>query len=263
MAHGQMLRSWATETMISNIKTILQTGLISCGLLFFSTLTAESATINIGAVAASTNTGYYLNSDGSYLTNGEILVGTFSISIAQIEAMIEGWSNSSPSFEHYTNLYSDFTEVGTGGSSGSVVPGWSFNSNGVVAGTSTGVDTTIVSPASQLYVWTFNTTNFSSSGFNQNTEWSLVTATNWIAPGALGTVSLNLAQVSSNDILIGQSTANPLLPHSVNLVAASVPEPSSQLLLMIASAVALLLLRFKRVSKKQEVFLPSVSDFRE
>lgn len=161
------------------------------------------STINVGAVAASTNTGYFLNADGSLSTNGQILVGYFSKSQSELAAIISGWDNSLATYDHYAALASYFTAIGTGVTNyGSSVPGWSFNSNGAVSGTSSGVATNVLPSGTQLYIWSFGTTNLSSNGLSASSQWGLVTATNWSAP-ASGTASLVLSSVSSSGVLIG------------------------------------------------------------
>ena len=133
--------------------------LTAIGLLLVSQGARATGTYNVGAVAANTNTGLYLAPDGSLLTNGEILVGAFTITTSQIESIITGWGSSLPTYERFSTLYSDFIEVGTGGSNGTVVSGWNFNTNGAVAGTSSNVSTAVIPSGSDLYVWAINTTN--------------------------------------------------------------------------------------------------------
>jgi len=216
--------------------------LTAIGLLLVSQGARATGTYNVGAVAANTNTGLYLAPDGSLLTNGEILVGAFTITTSQIESIITGWGSSLPTYERFSTLYSDFIEVGTGGSNGTVVSGWNFNTNGAVAGTSSNVSTAVIPSGSDLYVWAINTTNLTSGGFTAGTEWSLVTATSWIAPSPLSTVSLNLANVTTNGILIGRPAG---INSSINLV----PEPSCIGFLIFGCS--LLLLRWRFTSQKR------------
>lgn len=165
---------------------------------------AAQTTVNVGTVATSTNTGYFLNANGTLSTNGQILVGYFSKSQSELAAIISGWDDSLPTYDHYTALAAYFTTIGTGASNyGSTVPGWYFNANGAVSGTSAGVSTNILPSGTQLYVWSFGgTTNLTSNGLSASSQWGLVTSTNWSAP-ASGTASLVLSGVSSSGVLIG------------------------------------------------------------
>ena len=207
----------------------------------------SAATVNVGAVANSTNTGYYLTADGSINLAGKIRVGIFDISQSQISTMVSGWGNDYPTFSNYNDLASHFTELGIGGTSGTMVNGWSFNTNGAVAGTTTGVDTTILPTGSQLYVWSFNMTNFASSDFNSSTQWGLYTGgTNWISP-ASGPKSLNLAQVDSLGVLIGTDLSP--TSNSVQMVAA-LPEASPLVLVSTALAATFLCFVLKRNSRR-------------
>ena len=179
----------------------------------------RAATANLGAVGLNTNTGYYLLADGSYSTTGEIRVGSFSQTYSQLADIITGWGTSAPTYDHYTKLLSYFTEVGIGGTHGSVVPGWSFGTNGAVSGTSTGVDTSVIPVGTDLYVWAFNITNFASANFNAQTQWGLFTGgTNafginlWRANGA--TTSLVVNQITPQSVLIGTD----LSPNSSSVV---------------------------------------------
>ena len=181
-------------------KIMLLGGLLA--LAGLPSLTAQT-TVNVGAVATSTNTGYFLNANGTLSTNGEILVGYFSKSQSELAAIISGWDNSLPTYDHYAALAAYFTTIGTGASNyGSTVPGWYFNSNGAVSGTSAGVSTNVLPSGTQLYVWSFGTTNLTSNGLSASSQWGLVTSTNWSAP-ASGTASLVLSGVSSSGVLIG------------------------------------------------------------
>ena len=186
--------------MIPRIPRIVLLG----GFLVLAGLPSLSAqtTVNVGAVATSTNTGYFLNANGTFSTNGEILVGYFSKSQSELAAIISGWDNSLPTYDHYAALAAYFTAVGTGASNyGSTVPGWYFNTNGAVSGTSAGISTNMLPSGTQLYIWSFGTTNLTSNGLSSS-QWGLVTSTNWSAP-ASGTASLVLSGVSSAGVLIG------------------------------------------------------------
>jgi len=211
--------------------------LASIGCLALSS--AEAATINIGAVAQNDTTGFYLTSDGSYSTNGMIRVGAFSLSEDVLKSTIASWGSQAPTYSEYASLLPYFTEVGvaTNTNSGSVVSGWNFHSlngtNGTVAGTSSGVNLSYIGQNTQLYIWAFTMTNFTSSDFNTNSQWALVTSSNWLTP-ALGTKSLNLAQVSATDVLIGTDLSP--VSNSVKMVAA-IPEPSTVSLLGLAAGV--------------------------
>ena len=181
-------------------RIVLLGGLLA--LVGLPSLTAQT-TVNVGAVATSTNTGYFLNANGTFSTNGEILVGYFSKSQSELAAIISGWDNSLPTYDHYAALAAYFTTIGTGASNyGSTVPGWYFNSNGAVSGTSAGVSTNVLPSGTQLYIWSFGTTNLTSNGLSASSQWGLVTSTNWSAP-ASGTASLVLSGVSSSGVLIG------------------------------------------------------------
>ena len=187
--------------MIPRVPRIVLLG----GLLALAGLPALTAqtTVNVGAVATSTNTGYFLNANGTFSTNGEILVGYFSKSQSELAAIISGWDNSLPTYDHYSALAAYFTTIGTGASNyGSTVPSWYFNSNGAVSGTSAGVSTNVLPSGTQLYIWSFGTTNLTSNGLSASSQWGLVTSTNWSAP-ASGTASLVLSGVSSSGVLIG------------------------------------------------------------
>lgn len=196
--------------------------------------TGLSATINIGAVASSTSTGYYVKEDGSFNLTGKIRVGTFSKTQAELQTIIDGWGagNKGPSLSNWTSLNSFFTEVGVGGTAGTSVSGWSFNSLGAVAGTSSNVDTLVVPANAQLYVWATTISTFTSSDFKTDgtTQWSLVTdAVDWLAPST-GTKSLNLQLIDPAGVLIGTDMSSSS-SNNVRMVAA-VPEPSTGILLM-------------------------------
>ena len=229
-----------------------------------ATTSIKASTISVGAVALNTNTGYYLGMDQTFTTNGQILVGYFSQTEAQLKSLIGGWADStsttntngtvtqysSPTYSHYSELLSYFTKIGTGGSYGSTVAGWSFSTNGTVSGTSTGIDTTVLSSGTQLYVWAFNISSFLTNDFTASTQWGLYTGeANWLAPSS-GAKSLNLAQVVSTGVLIGTDLAalgssNPNY-NSVAMVATTVPEPSTNALLFLGCAVATTLYLWRR-----------------
>jgi hypothetical protein len=216
----------------------------------------RAGTYNVGAVGLNTNTGYYLLADESWNVTGGIRVGYFSQSESQIKALIDGWSDtavfnntdgtithySKATYGHYTNLLSCFTEIGTGGNAGSVVAGWTFSTNGTVAGTSGSVSTTVVPSGSQLYVWAFNILSFTASDFTDTTQWGLFTGeANWLAPGS-GTKSLNLAQVGPSGTLIGTdlgARTGSTNTNSVSLVSAAavVPEPCTHAMLLLGASL--------------------------
>ena len=189
---------------------------LSTGLRAAST---NAGSINIGTVAVNTNTGFFLSSNYGQLTNGGIRVGYFSESEAQIKALVSGWSDSAvfnnangttteysiPTYSHFEQLNSLFTQVGTGGSNGSTVSGWNFSTNGTIAGTSLGVSASVVASGTQLYVWAFNILSYTSADFNGTTQWGLFTGeSSWLAPSA-GTISLDPAEVTSSGVIIGTS----------------------------------------------------------
>ncbi len=208
----------------------------------------QAATINIGAVASSSTTGFYVLEDGSLNTTGKIRVGTFSISQSALSAIINGWTDKAPSLLKYNELNSYFNEVGVGGTRGTTVAGWSFSGTGSVAGTSSSVDTTIVSAGSQLYVWAFTIGSFTSADFTPSTslQWALVTdSVDWLAPST-GTKSLNLGQIDSAGVLIGTDNGTGTGLNNVNMVAA-VPEPSTGALIMLGAAGLVALRRLRKV----------------
>jgi PEP-CTERM motif len=221
--------------------------------------------INVGGVALNTNTGYYLNYDGSFCTNGIVLFGSFNLTEAQLKALIAAWGTSEqPTYAEYTNLLSHFTEVGTGGANGSSVPGWNFSTNGTIAGTSTNVSLSVFPAGTEMYAWTFNITNVgigitnNASSFKVGTEWGLYTAgTNptagWLLP-SLGSKSLALSQVltsGTGDYLIGSAAISnsTVGSYSVEMVrATTVPEPSSAMLLGIGALLGAFLIKRRALS---------------
>jgi hypothetical protein len=214
------------------------------GLLALFSPGLRAALVNVGAVALNPSTGYYLQRNGGLNTTGEILVGYFNTNQASLESLISGWSDSystnnangtttrfaSPTYDHYAQLNGLFTQIGTGATGyGSTVPGWSFTTNGTVSGTSSNIDTSVVPASSQLYVWAFNTSSFTSNNFTPSTQWGLFTATNWSVP-SLGAVSLNLASVTAATTLIG-TDLDAIASNSVVMV----PEPATNALLVFGS----------------------------
>jgi len=199
-----------------------------------------AATINIGAVAMNDTTGYYLKEDQSFNTTGKIRVGSFSISEDSIKAMIASWGSEAPTYSEYASLNSCFKEVGTGGDSGGIVTGWNFTTNGTVAGTTTNVSTSYISVNSQLYVWAFNQSSYTSVDFSTNSQWALVTSTNWTVP-SIGTRSLNLAGVTSQDVLLGTDLSP--VSNSVKMVAA-IPEPPTYILCLLG--LGIIIYRFRQ-----------------
>lgn len=209
----------------------------------------QAATINIGSVASSSNTGFYVLEDGALNTTGKIRVGTFSKTQAELTSIIGAWgADKSPSLLKYNELNSYFNEVGIGGTRGSTVAGWSFNGSGAVAGTSNAVDTTIVPSGSQLYVWAFTISSFTSADFTPTSalQWALVTdSVDWLAPST-GTKSLNLGQIDAAGVLIGTDNGTGTGLNNVNMVAA-VPEPSTGSLMLIGAAGLVALRRLRKV----------------
>lgn len=208
----------------------------------------RAATINIGAVASSSSTGFYVLENGSLNITGKIRVGTFSKTQAELTSIIGAWENKTPTLLKYQELNSYFNEVGLGGTRGTAVSGWSFNGSGAVAGTSSSVDTTIVPAGAQLYVWAFTISSFTSSDFllDGSTQWALVTdAVDWLAPST-GTKSLNLGQIDAPGVLIGADNGTGTGLNNVNMVA-SVPEPSTGALMMIGAVGLVALRRLRKV----------------
>jgi hypothetical protein len=221
------------------------------GLLTMLSMVAgvQAATINIGSVANSANTGFYVLENGSLNTTGKIRVGTFTKTQSELTSIIGAWgSDKSPSLLKYNELNSYFNEVGIGGTRGSTVPNWSFDGSGKVAGTSNAVDTTIVPLGSQLYVWAFTISSFTSSAFTPTSslQWALVTdSAEWLAPSS-GTKSLNLAQIDAAGVLIGTDNGTGSGYNNVSMVAA-VPEPSTGALMVISAAGLVALRRLRKV----------------
>jgi len=241
---------------------------LSLGLLLVSVLPVNAATINVTGVASATNSGYYLNSDGSFCTNGKVLYGSFSISQSALQTLIAGFQTNAPTYAEYTTLLSDFTQVGTGGSNGTTPSGWNFSTNGTIFGTSTNVDLNVFPAGTQMYAWAFNITNVgvgitnNASSFTTGTEWGLYTAgsnsaTGWGLPST-GSKSLNLAQVFTSGAgayLIGSaaSSNSTIGGYSVKMVVQTVPEPTT------TGYVALAFIAFIVVFSLRKCAQPSVS----
>ena len=239
---------------------------IKLSALLFSSFLVQSvfslgaATINVGAVASATATGYYLNSDGTFSTNGTVLFGSFNVSQSALQSLIAGFQTTAPTYSSYLALLNDFTQVGTGGANGSTVSGWNFSPTGTIAGTSTGVDLSVFPQNTQMYAWSFNITNVgvgitnNASSFTTGTEWGLFTAgsnsaTGWGIPGS-GAKSLVLNQVSTSGAgayLIGAAaSSNPIVGnYSVRMVQA-VPEPTISGYAILAFMAFLLIFFIRR-----------------
>ena len=234
--------------------------LLFSSFLVQSVFSLGAATINVGAVASATTTGYYLNSDGTFSTNGTVLFGSFNVSQSALQSLIAGFQTTAPTYSSYLALLNDFTQVGTGGANGSTVSGWNFSPTGTIAGTSTGVDLSVFPQNTQMYAWSFNITNVgvgitnNASSFTTGTEWGLFTAgsnsaTGWGIPSA-GTKSLVLSQVSTSGAgayLIGSAaSSNPIVGnYSVRMVHA-VPEPSISGYAILAFMAFLLIFFIRR-----------------
>ena len=239
---------------------------IKLSALLFSSFLVQSvfslgaATINVGGVASATSTGYYLNNDGTFSTNGIVLFGSFNVSQSSLQSLIAGFQTTAPTYSSYLALLNDFTQVGTGGANGSTVSGWNFSPTGTIAGTSTGVDLSVFPQNTQMYAWSFNITNVgvgitnNASSFTTGTEWGLFTAgsnsaTGWGIPGS-GAKSLVLSQVSTSGAgayLIGSaSSSNPIVGnYSVRMVQA-VPEPTISGYAILAFMAFLLIFFIRR-----------------
>lgn len=240
------------------------------GCLLAVSAVSQAATVNVGAVANSATTGQFLSllPDGvttATTTTGLLKVGFFDITTSDLQSIVAGWSSSAPGskFAAYNLLNSHFTQIGTavapattggtlGGSSTGLYntagSGWNFSSAGNVSGTANYVDLALAPQNTQMYMWAFNGSDFSSGGFN-STQWALVThyATGqWKLPGS-GTLSMVLNTVgasgssASADIVLGTDNGN-----SLNMVAI-VPEPSTSALMMFGSVGLLALRRLRKV----------------
>jgi hypothetical protein len=221
----------------------------------------SAATINVGGVASATGTGYYLNSDGTFCTNGTVLFGSFNISQSALQSLIAGFQTNAPTYSSYLALLNDFTQVGTGAANGSTVSGWNFSPTGAIAGTSTGVDLSVFPQNTQMYAWTFNTTNVgvgitnNASSFTTGTQWGLFTAgsnsTNGWGIPATGTKSLVLSQVSTSGAgtyLIGSAaSSNPIVGnYSVKMVVQTVPEPTTTGYVAMAFIASIIVLSLRK-----------------
>ena len=222
----------------------------------------QGATVNVGAVANSSTTGQFLTvlPDGTTTTTtttGLLKVGFFDISTTALQNLVASWTPTTR-YDAYSLLNSHFTQIGTtiapsssggtlGGSSTGLYStagaGWNFSSSGNVSGTANYVDLALAPQNTQMYMWAFNGSDFTSGGFD-STQWALVThygTGQWKLPGS-GTLSLVLNTVgasgssASADVVLGTDNGA-----SMNLVAI-VPEPSTGAL-MIIGAVGLAAVR--------------------
>jgi hypothetical protein len=239
-------------------KNIIKIAMLLIGALIVNQ--SQAATVNVGAVATTTTTGQFLSTTGAINTTGLIKVGFFSgKTSADLTSIASGWTGSTTAYQRYDSLNSLFTQIGTvvaplsaGGSLGGSTTGlynaagagWNFSSSGAVAGTANYVDLALVPQNTQMYIWAFNNSDFTSSAFNP-TQWALVTnlsgTSNWSIPGS-GTLSLQLASVTrSADVILGTDVGA-----SINMVAI-IPEPSSASLLALGVA-GLVALRARRKS---------------
>jgi 3D (Asp-Asp-Asp) domain-containing protein len=233
-------------------------------LLLLSELPVNAATINVAGVASATGSGYYLNYDGSFCTNGKVLFGAFSISQSALQSLIAGFQTNAPTYADYITLLSDFTQVGTGGANGTTPSGWNFSTNGTIFGTSTNVDLSVFPAGTQMYAWSFNITNVgvgitnNASSFTTGTEWGLYTAgsnsaTGWGLPSS-GAKSLNLAQVSTSGAgtyLIGSAaSSNPIVGnYSVKMVVQTVPEPTTTGYVAMAFIASIIVLSLRKSAR--------------
>jgi hypothetical protein len=247
------------------MKIKLRSFLLS-GIFLQSVFSLGAATINVGGVANGTSTGYYLNNDGTFCTNGTVLFGSFNISQSALQSLIAGFQTNAPTYSSYLALLNDFTQVGTGGANGSSVSGWNFSTNGTIAGTSTGVDLTVFPQNTQMYAWSFNITNVgagitnNASSFTTGTQWGLFTAgsnsaTAWGIPST-GTKSLVLNQVSTSGTgayLIGSAaSSNPNIGNfSVKMVVQTVPEPTTTGYAALAFVASLLVIFIRRKNESR------------
>jgi len=226
----------------------------------------QAATVNVGAVANSSATGQFLTvlpgGGTSITTTGQIKVGFFDITTTDLQTLVNSWSPTS-SYNAYSLLNSHFTQIGTvinpsssGGTLGGTTTGlystpgsgWNFSSSGNVSGTANYVDLALAPQNTQMYIWAFNGSDFTSGGFN-STQWALVThyATGqWKVPGS-GALSMVLNTVgasnssASADVVLGVDNGN-----NVNMVDL-VPEPSTGALMMIGAFGLLAMRRLRKV----------------
>jgi hypothetical protein len=226
----------------------------------------QAATVNVGAVANSSATGQFLTvlpgGGTSITTTGQIKVGFFDITTTDLQTLVNSWSPTS-SYNAYSLLNSHFTQIGTvinpsssGGTLGGTLAGlyttagsgWNFSSSGNVSGTANYVDLALAPQNTQMYIWAFNGSDFTSGGFN-STQWALVThyATGqWKLPGS-GALSMVLNTVgasgssASADVVLGVDNGN-----NVNMVDL-VPEPSTGALMMVGAFGLLAMRRLRKV----------------
>ena len=226
----------------------------------------QAATVNVGAVANSTATGQFLTvlpgGGTSITTTGQIKVGFFDITTTDLQTLVSSWSPTS-SYNAYSLLNSHFTQIGTvinpsssGGTLGGTLAGlyttagsgWNFSSSGNVSGTANYVDLALAPQNTQMYIWAFNGSDFTSGGFN-STQWALVThyaTAQWKLPGS-GALSMVLNTVgasgssASADVVLGVDNGN-----NVNMVDL-VPEPSTGALMMIGGFGLLAMRRLRKV----------------
>ena len=225
----------------------------------------QAATVNVGAVANSSATGQFLTvlpgGGTSITTTGQIKVGFFDITTTDLQTLVNSWSPTS-SYNAYSLLNSHFTQIGTvinpsssGGTLGGTLAGlyttagsgWNFSSSGNVSGTANYVDLALAPQNTQMYIWAFNGSDFTSGGFN-STQWALVThyATGqWKLPGS-GALSMVLKTVgasgssASADVVLGVDNGN-----NVNMVDL-VPEPSTGALMMVGAFGLLAMRRLRK-----------------
>ena len=226
----------------------------------------QAATVNVGAVANSTTTGQFLTvlpgGGTSITTTGQIKVGFFDLTTSALQSLVNSW-NPTSQYDAYTLLNSHFTQIGTvinpsssGGTLGGTTTGlystagsgWNFSSSGNVSGTANYVDLALAPQNTQMYIWAFNGSDFTSGGFN-STQWALVThyATGqWKLPGS-GALSMVLNTVgtsgstASADIVLGVDNGA-----NVNMVDV-VPEPSTGALMMIGAVGLVAMRRLRKV----------------
>lgn len=218
------------------------------------TCATRAATVNVGAVANSSTVGQFLTTlpggTTSTTTTGLIKAGFFDITTTALQSLVASWTPTSK-YDAYSLLNSHFTQIGTtinpsssggtlGGSTGGLYStagaGWNFSSSGNISGTANYVDLALAPQNTQMYIWAFNGSDFTSGGFD-STQWALVThyATGqWKLPGSGGlSMVLNAVGASgssaSADIVLGtDNSAN------VNMVDI-VPEPSTGALMLIGA----------------------------
>lgn len=248
------------------MKKDIKNPLFATLLLALSMAASQGATVNVGVVANSSTTGQFLSVAGTTTTTGLIKVGFFSgKSFADIQTVINGWQTNTPSttYDAYKAINDLFTQVGTtinpsssGGTLGGTTSGlystagsgWNFSSAGNVSGTANYVDLSLAPQGTQIYVWAFNGSTFTSSGFN-STQWALVTdrdATGgtWVLPGSGGLSAVLNTITSNSDVLLGSDNGA-----NVNMVAI-IPEPMTSHLIGLGFIGALALRRKFRSALK-------------